>query len=206
MLDRYSIKWIKKPLEILANMTNKLGIKADQITVTGFVFGVLGFGAIVFEYYLTGLVFILINRIFDGLDGAVARIQGTSNAGGFLDISLDFIFYSLIPFGFILANPIDNAMAGAFLIFSFIGTGTSFLAFAVLAQKLNIQNPVYQFKSLYYMGGLTEGTETIVLLLLLCVLPQHFSYLAIGFGLLCWITTFSRIWAGYQTLKQFDNK
>lgn len=111
------------------------------------------------EQYTAALVFIVLNRIFDGLDGALARRQGISDAGGFLDISLDFLFYSLVPFGFVLANPEANAIAGAFLIFSFIGTGSSFLAFAVMAGKRGIDNPVYKHKSLYYMSGLTEAPK-----------------------------------------------
>lgn len=201
MLDRYSIKVVRQPLVFMANLCHQRGIKADTITLVGFIFGLFAFIAIVYQSYFIGLIFILINRIFDGLDGAIARIQGISDAGGFLDISLDFIFYSLIPFAFILAMPQENAIAGAFLIFSFVGTGTSFLSFATLASKRNIENPVYQSKSLYYIGGLMEGTETIVFFVLLCLLPQYFSQLAIIFALLCWVTTVNRIWAGYNTLK-----
>ncbi|WP_028865693.1 CDP-alcohol phosphatidyltransferase family protein [Psychromonas aquimarina] len=202
MLDRFSIKVISAPLNILAAGAHKAGIKADQITLTGFIVGLLAFPALIFAQYQLALLFILINRVFDGLDGAVARIQGITDSGGFLDITLDFLFYSLIPFGFILAAPEMNAVAGAFLIFSFLGTGSSFLAFAVMAGKRNIENPVYQHKSLYYIGGLAEGTETITCFILLCLFPEHFSVIAYSFALLCWITTFTRIWAGYQTLKQ----
>lgn len=206
MLDRYTIKMIRKPLELMATKIDAMGIKADSITLVGFFWGLCAFIAIAFQCYTVGLFFILANRVFDGLDGAVARRQGISDAGGFLDITLDFIFYSLIPFAFVLALPVENAVAGAFLIFSFIGTGSSFLAFAILASKRKIENPVYRSKSLYYIGGLAEGTETIVFLVLLCLLPHYFSALAIGFSLLCWITTFSRIWAGYHTLKHdLDN-
>ncbi|PKG38060.1 CDP-alcohol phosphatidyltransferase family protein [Psychromonas sp. Urea-02u-13] len=201
MLDRYTIKMVRKPLELMTTKINQMNIKADSITLMGFALGVFAFIAIAFQWYGLGLLFILGNRIFDGLDGAVARLQGISDAGGFLDITLDFIFYSLIPFAFVLALPQENAVAGAFLIFSFIGTGSSFLAFATLASKRKIENPVYRSKSLYYIGGLAEGTETIAFLVLLCLLPHYFSELAIGFSLLCWITTFSRIWAGYHTLK-----
>ncbi|WP_435891264.1 CDP-alcohol phosphatidyltransferase family protein, partial [Klebsiella pneumoniae] len=41
--------------------------------------------------------------LLDGLDGALARRRGLTDAGGFLDIALDFLFYALVPFGFILA-------------------------------------------------------------------------------------------------------
>lgn len=202
MLDRFSIKVIRWPLAQSAKLLNKLGVTANQTTLFGFALGCLAFPALIAEQYTLALIFVLLNRICDGLDGALARIQGISDAGGFLDISLDFLFYSLIPFGFVLANPEQNAVAGAFLIFSFIGTGTSFLAFAVMAGKRGIDNPVYKNKSLYYMSGLTEGTETIGCFILFCLLPQHFAVIAFLFGAACWFTTFTRIYSGFQTLNE----
>lgn len=202
MLDRYSIKIIKKPLNAIATIAHNAGFKADQITLIGFLIGLLAFPALVYAQYELALLFIVINRVLDGVDGAVARIQGISDSGGFLDITLDFLFYSLIPFGFIVSNPEMNAVAGAFLIFSFIGTGSSFLAFAIMAGKRKIENPVYKHKSLYYISGLTEGTETIACFIILCLFPQHFAVIAYSFAFLCWITTFTRIWAGYHTLKE----
>lgn len=204
MLDRYSIKVIKTPLHLIAKTLHALGVTANMVTLTGFILGLLALPSLAFEQYTLALIFIILNRVFDGIDGAIARIQGITDSGGFLDITLDFIFYSSVPFGFILANPDINGVAGAFLIFSFIGTGTSFLSFAIMASKRKIDNPVYKNKSLYYIGGLTEGTETIACFILFCLLPLHFSSIAIGFGVLCWITTATRIWAGFQTLKQLD--
>ncbi|KLN63261.1 MULTISPECIES: CDP-alcohol phosphatidyltransferase family protein [Vibrio] len=202
MLDRFSIKVIRWPLAQSAKLFDKLGVTANQTTLFGFALGCLAFPALIVEQYTLALAFIVLNRICDGLDGALARVQGISDAGGFLDISLDFLFYSLIPFGFVLANPEQNAIAGAFLIFSFIGTGTSFLAFAVMAGKRGIDNPVYKNKSLYYMSGLTEGTETIGCFILFCLFPQHFALIAFVFGAACWFTTFTRIYSGFQTLNE----
>jgi CDP-diacylglycerol--glycerol-3-phosphate 3-phosphatidyltransferase len=201
MLDRLSIKVIRWPLSQSARVLSKAGVTANQTTLFGFALGCLAFPALAFEHYSLALALIILNRVCDGLDGALARIQGISDAGGFLDISLDFLFYSLIPFGFVIANPEQNAIAGAFLIFSFIGTGTSFLAFAVMAGKRGIENPIYQHKSLYYMSGLTEGTETIGCFVLLCLFPQHFSVIAFVFGTACWFTTFTRIYSGFHTLR-----
>ncbi|MBY6196497.1 CDP-alcohol phosphatidyltransferase family protein [Vibrio hangzhouensis] len=201
MLDSLSIKIIRRPLSMGANLLDRAGITANQTTLFGFGIGCLAFPALALEQYWLALMLILINRICDGLDGALARIQGITDAGGFLDISLDFLFYSLIPFGFVVANPEQNAVAGAFLIFSFIGTGTSFLAFAVMAGKRGIENPVYKHKSLYYMSGLTEGTETIGCFMLLCLMPAHFATIAIVFGIACWFTTLTRIYSGFQTLQ-----
>ncbi|MDV5169083.1 CDP-alcohol phosphatidyltransferase family protein [Photobacterium rosenbergii] len=202
MLDRYAIKVIRWPLTTFSALPDKLGITANQVTLAGFVIGLFALPALALEAYNWALGFIIINRIFDGLDGAIARRQGITDCGGFLDITLDFLFYSMVPFGFVLANPDANAVAGAFLIFSFIGTGSSFLSFAIMAGKRNIESPVYKQKSLYYIGGLTEGTETIACFVLFCLFPAHFATIAWVFGTLCWITTTTRIWAGYQTLKE----
>ncbi|WP_318462555.1 CDP-alcohol phosphatidyltransferase family protein [Photobacterium leiognathi] len=201
MLDRFCIKILKTPLETSATKLHNCGISANQVTLFGFLIGCLTLPALIAEHYLLALFFILFNRLCDGLDGAVARIEGITDAGGFLDISLDFLFYSLVPFGFILANPEQNAIAGALLIFSFIGTGSSFLAFAIMASKQGIENPVYKHKSLYYMSGLTEGTETIGCFVLFCLLPQHFATIAYIFAAACWFTTFTRIYSGFNTLK-----
>ncbi|EPW3765337.1 CDP-alcohol phosphatidyltransferase family protein [Vibrio fluvialis] len=206
MLDRYVIPVIRWPLSKSADVLDTIGVSANQVTLFGFAMGCLAFPALALEQYLLALLLIAINRLCDGLDGALARIQGLTDAGGFLDISLDFLFYSLIPFGFVVANPEMNAVAGAFLIFSFIGTGSSFLAFAVMAGKRGIQNPVYQNKSLYYMSGLTEGTETIGCFVLICLLPQHFALIAYLFGTACWFTTLTRIYSGYHTLRQAESQ
>ncbi|ENM5890588.1 CDP-alcohol phosphatidyltransferase family protein [Vibrio mimicus] len=204
MLDRYAIKAIRWPISQAANVLDNAGIRANQVTLFGFLFGVLALPALAMEQYLLALTLITVNRICDGLDGALARRQGLTDSGGFLDISLDFLFYSLVPFGFVLANPESNAVAGAFLIFAFIGTGSTFLAFAVMASKRSIANPVYQHKSLYYMSGLTEGTETIACFVLMCLLPNYFSTIAWVFGAACWFTTATRIYYGFQTLHQAE--
>ena len=201
MLDRYTIKVIRRPINTAAKLLHKAGVKADQVTLFGFMLGLMSFPALALQEYGIALGFILLNRILDAVDGAVARIQGITDSGGFLDITLDFLFYSLVPFGFVIANPNANAVAGALLIFSFIGTGSSFLAFAIMASKQKIENPVYKHKSLYYIGGLTEGTETIFCFILICLFPSHFAAIAYTFAALCWITTATRIWAGYHTLK-----
>lgn len=121
-------------------------------------------------------------------------------------IFLDFLFYALVPFGFILAAPEQNALAGGWLLFAFIGTGSSFLAFAALAAKHQIDNPGYAHKSFYYLGGLTEGSETILLFVLSCLFPGCFPWFAWVFGALCWMTTFTRVWSGYLTLKSLQRQ
>ena len=200
MLDTFFIKSLKQPLRLTAVVIDKRGVKANWITLFGFAVGVMVLPALYFGNTTLALLCIIINRVMDGLDGAVARVQGPTDLGGYLDITLDFIFYSTVIFGFALMNPAENALAASFLILSFMGTGSSFLAFAIMAEKRKIERLEYGRKSLYFLGGLTEGTETIMFLLIICLLPSYFSILAYIFGGLCWITTVTRIYAGYRTL------
>ena len=134
----------------------------------------------------------ILNRVADGLDGAVARASGQTDFGGYLDLVVDFIFYSAIPLAFAIANP-DHAVAACFLCVSFMGTASSFLGVAILAAKHNIETDIRGKKAFYYLGGLTEGLETVLLLCAMALWPGYFAYLAWGFGLFCWVTTVSRI-------------
>jgi len=206
MLDRYAIAVIRWPLKQAAVQLSRWGAKPDTVTLSGFFIGLLALPALALQAYGLALSFIVINRLFDGLDGAIAREQGLSDAGGFLDITLDFIFYASIPFGFALADPTNNAIAASFLLFCFMGTGASFLAFATMASKHQIDNPVYANKSLYYIGGITEGTETIASFVLMCLFPSYMAWIAWVFGIACLVTASSRVWAGYHTLRDIEGR
>jgi len=203
MLDRFVTPVIKPLLMPTVKLLHKRNVTADQVTLYGFLVGMLAVPFLAFQLWYWALAAIIINRILDGLDGALARhADQSSSAGGFLDITLDFLFYAAIPLGFIIANPEQNAIAGSILLATFIGTGSSFLAFAIAAEKFNIEKPQFQYKSFYYLNGLTEGTETIALFIAFCIWPQYFALLASLFAFACVITIFTRIHGGYHTLKQ----
>ncbi len=204
MLDRHLLPKLKTPLNAIATQFERRHISANQVTILGFIIGMMVLPLLMFHAYLVALLVILLNRLLDGVDGTLARRKGGSDAGGFLDIGLDFIFYSAVPFGFILADPTHNAIAGAFLIYAFIGTGSSFLAFSSLASKHQLKSPHYPQKSFYYLSGITEGTETLICFTLLCLFPNHFALFAYIFGALCWITTFNRLFFGFNTLNKLN--
>jgi phosphatidylglycerophosphate synthase len=201
VLDARLRRLIDPPLDRLAAPLASRGLSANAVTVLGFVIGLGAAAAIAERAFLPGLALLLLNRLLDGLDGAIARRRGLTDLGGFLDIVLDFLIYSAVPFAFALADPEANALAAAFLIFSFVGTGSSFLAFAIMAAKRGIATDLRGQKSLYYLGGLTEGTETILVLVLACLWPALFPWLALAFGILCWLTTATRVAVAVQTLR-----
>ncbi|MET4696278.1 CDP-alcohol phosphatidyltransferase family protein [Endozoicomonas lisbonensis] len=202
MLDRWSAALVRPALHIVATRLNTFGVTPNQITVSGFFIGLLALPALVNHSYMLALLLICINRTMDGLDGALARIQGTTDVGGFLDIVLDFIFYAAIIAGFALAAPDTNALTACLLLCGFMATGSSFLAFAAIAAKQNIDNPVYRNKSMYYLGGLAEGTETILFFIAMCLLPGYFPQIATVFTILCVITAVTRVLAGVHTFRQ----
>lgn len=197
MFDAAIRPWIDPPLSRVAKYLVNLGVTADQITVVGFAMGMFALPALAFEHYVTALSLIIGNRILDGLDGAVARETRASDRGGFLDIALDFLFYAGVVFGFALVNP-ENALPAAFLLMSFIGTSSSFLAYASIAAKRGLITEKRGKKSLYYLGGLTEGTETILFFTVICWIPQVFPIAAWIFGSMCLVTTATRILQGWQ--------
>jgi len=202
MLDPWAIKLVNPPLKACALILKKMDIKPDQVTITGFGIGLLAFFSLWMNWYIMALFFIILNRIMDGLDGAISRLTAHTDAGGFLDICLDFIFYSAVVAGFALSDPQNNALAAVILLLGFVGTGTSFLAFAVMAQKHDLKSPAYPHKAMYYIGGLTEGSETIIFFTIICIFPSHFPFLAFGFAFLCLLTTITRVLSGYAALKQ----
>jgi phosphatidylglycerophosphate synthase len=199
MIDRFVLPLQRKLLTPLAARLVVRGVRADQISLAGFAIGLLAVPAIASGAYVSGLLLILLNRLADGLDGAAARQTAPTDRGAFLDIALDFVFYATVPLAFALADPERNALAAAVLITSFVGTGSSFLAFATIAAKRGLAAQAYPAKGIYFLGGLTEGGETIALFIAFCLFPLSFQMLAYGFAVLCLITTVTRWHQGWRT-------
>jgi phosphatidylglycerophosphate synthase len=193
VLDGWARRRLDPALRTAAASLAEARITADAVTIVSCLIGLGAALAISQGAFLVGLVLILLSRLGDGLDGAIARIHGITDRGGFLDIVLDFVFYGAIPMGFVLANPSANAIAGAVLIFSFYVNGSSFLAFAVMAQKRGISSDRRGVKSLFFTTGLAEASETLIVFVAMCLLPGWFAIIAYVFAALCFYTALSRI-------------
>lgn len=201
MLDRAIQQALRPLMTRAARVLLRAGASADGLSFTGFALGLAAAAAIATQHFMAGLVLLLLSRLMDGLDGAVARASQPTDRGGFLDITLDFLFYAAIPLAFAMADPATNALAAAALLASFMGTGSSFLAFAVMAEKRGLTDTALPDKSFYFLGGLTEATETIAVFAAMCLWPSAFAPLAWGFSALCGITTALRIGWGWQRLR-----
>lgn len=198
MLDAWIGRRLQPVMGRAGRRLARAGVRADTLTWAGFAIGLGVVPLLAGQDYGAALLPLAANRVLDGLDGAVARATTPTDRGGFLDIVLDFVFYAAVPLGFALADPTRNALPAAALLASFIGSGGSFLAYALMAAKRGLPAALAAPKAFVYVAGLTEGTETIVAFALFCLWPQAFPALAYGFALLCAITTASRIAAGWR--------
>ena len=198
MFDAKLLPLQRRLIHPLAGRLHARGVGADSITLAGFALGLLGVLAAAYGLFWLALAGLVANRLADGLDGEVARLAGPTDRGAFLDIALDFLFYALFPLGFAIADPGANALPAVVLVASFVGTGSSFLAFSIIAERRGLTSEDYPSKGIFYLGGLTEGAETIGLFVLICLLPGLFPVLALVFAAACFVTTLTRWLAGWR--------
>ncbi|MCL3881781.1 CDP-alcohol phosphatidyltransferase family protein [Marivita sp. GX14005] len=197
MLDATILPFVRRMLSRPAQGLVTRGVRADQVTLAGFAAGLVAVAALWGGAFWLALFCLALNRIADGIDGEVARRTAPTDRGAFLDIALDFMIYALFPLGFALHDS-ANALAAAVLIASFVGTGSSFLAFSIIAERRGLRSDQYPRKGIYYLGGLTEGTETIAVFVAMCLWPGAFAELAYIFAALCFVTTLTRWLAGWR--------
>ena len=193
MLDGLMRGVIDAPLNEGGRWLAARGATANAVTVFGLALGLAA--AALISVGWSGVIVALVllaSRLADGLDGAVARARGKTDFGGYLDIVADFAFYGAIPLAFVLRDP-ANALAGAFLLFSFYVNAATFLGYAILAERRGLETRSRGEKSLYFTAGLMEGTETILCFLVLALWPGLFVPLAWVFGALCVLTAAARV-------------
>ena len=192
MIDKKINNYLKPYLTYLAKMLYRFNISANFITLIGSISGFLCFFFIIKSNFILAFLFLFLNRLFDGLDGAIARLVGETDLGAFYDIISDFIFYCLFPIAFIFIN-IDNSYSICFLLLSFVATQSTFLASAWLLEKNKIFISKNNTKSFFYIGGITEGFETIICFSLMLLFNNFIDLISYCFGTLCWITFIFRV-------------
>lgn len=191
MFDARLRPLIDPPLARAGRALAEAGVTANQLTFAGLALGLAGAGAIALGQIGWGLALILANRLLDGLDGAVARVRGPSDLGGYFDITADFAFYVSVPLGFGVLAP-ANALPALVLVASFVLTGVSFLAFATIAAKRGAETAAHGKKSFFYSTGLAEGAETIAVFAAMCLFPDWFGIIAYIYAGLCALTVIQR--------------
>jgi phosphatidylglycerophosphate synthase len=193
MLDPLLRRWIDPSLNRAGAWLAQRDMSANAFSLAGLAVGLTVIPLLAWGRYDVALLVILLNRLIDGLDGAIARHKGTTPFGGYLDIMCDMGFYAAVPIGFALALP-GNALWAALLLASFVCTASSFLGRAVLAaQRDEPDDGARGPKSFFHAAGLVEGTETIIAFILFCLFPAGFPWLAGIFAGLCFWTAAARV-------------
>ena len=183
----------------------KSGISANVMSVIGFIIGLFAINFISLQMYATGLLCVIINRMFDGLDGAIARQTKITDFGVFLDAVLDYIFYAGVIFAFALARPEANAVAASFMLFGFMASACALLAYGVISSKKNTDMDVLK-KSPVYLGGMAQWSETLTAVVIMCVMPSAFMVLAIFFGIISLVKAMTIVVAAYYNFVIANNK
>lgn len=200
MFDARLRPLIDPPLNAAGRWLAARGVSADLVTWAGFAIGMAGCAAAALERFWLAFALVALSRLADGLDGAVARATRPSDRGGFLDIVLDFVFYGALPAAFALADPAANALAATLVLLAYYANGAAFLAFAAIAARRGLETEAQGRKSFYYLAGLTEGAETIAVMLAWCAFPQAFAPIAYVFAGLVAVSAAARIAGAALTL------
>lgn len=203
MLDPFMRRLIDPPLKGVAAIWPRR-VSANQITIFGFVLGVGCFLAIATNSLTAALILLGLNRLADGLDGAVARAQSPGELGAYLDIVADFALWGLLPIGFIILDS-DNSVAAAVLLSSFSMSMTVFLAFAIMAEKRGLETDAQGRKSFFYLAGLAEGTETIAFFAIVIIWPGAFIPAAFVYAGIVYLSVIGRVASSYLILKELPS-
>ena len=198
MLDSTMRRLIDPPLNAAASAIGTK-ISANQITIGGFLLGLVCCYTVAQGMFAAALIFLLLNRLADGLDGAVARQTAPSALGAYIDIVSDFLLWALLPLAFLFYD-MKNAFAAAILLSSFAMSMTVFLAFAIQAEKLGLTSEAQGKKSMYYLAGLAEGTETIAFFTVTMLYPAAFAPAALLFAAFVYLSVIGRLMVSVRTL------
>ncbi|MCG8570023.1 MAG: CDP-alcohol phosphatidyltransferase family protein [Spirochaetes bacterium] len=186
---------------ILLPVAKGLGkfLTPNQISIFSFI---LGWGCVWFilnQNFYIALVFWILNRIFDGFDGLVARINGQqSDFGGYLDILLDFIIYAAIPIALTYqGNTIPIYLSLAILLGVYYINAVSWLYLSAILEKKKQGAEYHQELTTVTMpAGLIGGTETIIVYILFFLFPNQLPWFFLAFSALIVVGIFQRvIWA-----------
>lgn len=205
MLDRFMRRLLGPTLDSAGRHLAARGVGADALTFAGLAAGMAACLCVVLALDAPALLLLIGNRLLDGLDGAVARASGRSDRGGFLDIVFDFAVYGGVPLAFALRDPAINAVPAAVLLFAFYVNGASFLAFAAVAAKRRLENPLFADRSIYFTVGLAEGAETILFFLAMVLFPRWFPLLAYAFAGLTLMSAVARVAVAWHAFRDYGD-
>ncbi len=208
MLDPLARRVLARPLDGAARVLDRPWVTPDGITLLGLATGLGGAVAAGLQEWAAALVLWLLCRLCDGLDGPLARRRrrtGTGatsgEAGGFVDIAADFTVYG----AFVVGVGVGVGAAGGSLLpflvvlLAYYVNGATFLAFSSIAERTGRQ--IDDGRSLSFLGGLAEGTETVLVHALWCLLPGLAGPVAWAWAAVVGASAVQRVVVGRRLLR-----
>lgn len=200
MFDPIFARLLRAPLARGAEALAERHISATQVTLGGFAAAVLCATSVAYGYYVIGLLFLIANRVADGVDGALARMTQPTDFGAYLDMVLDFVAFTAIAGSFAAGRP-EHAVPAVVVAASLMGLASTFLGFAVVAATRGLI-PDMQSKPFTLAGGIVETSEITVFLLVVLLMPDLFPTAAWIFSAACWVTMAQRIFEARATFER----
>lgn len=210
MYDNY-LRHLKDRITTPLCRTLPSGITPNHITLAAFISGLLAVGTAALGTSQSShwpLIFWLLNRLLDGADGTLARVQGTATAlGGFLDLLGDFIIYSLIPFMLAygqesrLADAVDWRAVAVLEATFHINNFVLFYISAVVAAK-----PDDELTSVSMRPALVEGLESGLIFTAMFIWPQHLTLLCWGMSVAVIVGIAQRVYFIIPSLRRLDQR
>ncbi|GGC62781.1 CDP-alcohol phosphatidyltransferase family protein [Hoyosella rhizosphaerae] len=207
MFDAQIREKLEQPLAVVAAYLDRSWITPDRITTVGLTLGLGSAVTAALQWWTIALLLWLASRIADGLDGPLARRRAartghSSGAGGFYDITADFVVYGSTVVGVAIGVGIAyDAPMWPFLLvlLAYYINGAAFLAFSSIAERYD--RTLDDGRSLSFLGGLAEGAETIVVHSLWLLFPMLGWYIAVVWAIVVGTSAAHRIIAGYHALR-----
>lgn len=202
MIDKY-LRPVKEKMLLSAAIWIGRYLSPNQISVIAFFSGLISCFLIFSRLIYPALIFWLLNRIIDGLDGTVARISNRqTDWGGYLDIMLDFVIYALIPISFTLvySSAYYSYLFLSIMLAVFYINSASWMYLSTLIQKRSCNNPDKELTSVPMPAGLIEGTETILAYTLFFLFPAYLSQIFLVVSGLTLLGIMQRMIWGYKNL------
>lgn len=186
-------------LDVLAGRLERVGVRANLVTGSGWLVGVGACVAVGFRMWTLALLGWLLNRVLDGLDGSIARRQGATDFGAYLDLVADFSVYS----GFIVALAISRPearLASVALLSAYYVSGVALLGGAALLDRRNVVRS--DERGVRFMGGLAEGLETIVAYVLILLVTSLSVEVEWTFAAMVVVTAIQRLTYVHHALRE----
>lgn len=186
----------------LADRLSARSINPHFVTLAGIAATLVVLAAVGMQMFWLALLFILINRVCDGLDGMTARQQGRESAfGAFIDTFADIFLYSGVIFMLVLGGQSAFALPALFLLFTWLVSATCTTAYTEAAEQKALPDDLRRRKSLFFLDGIASQSETTIVLILICLLPSYFPVIAIFYGVACLLTSGARVVMAHKYLR-----